>query len=40
MADRHDKLYSVIEIDDGRLDLQRGAIEVSVSVDTIVFVQV
>jgi hypothetical protein len=39
-AFRDDKLYTVIEIDHGRLDLYRGIIEGSVSVDTIISVQV
>jgi hypothetical protein len=39
-AFRDDKLYTVIEIDHGRLDLHRGIIEGSVSVDTIISVQV
>jgi hypothetical protein len=37
---RDDKLYTVIEIDHGRLDLKRGVLEGAVSVDTIVPVQV
>lgn len=39
-AFRDDKLYTVIEIDHGRGDLQRGVIEGSVSVDTIISVQI
>lgn len=39
-AFRDDKLYTVIEIDHARFDLRRGVLEGSVSVDTIVSVQV
>ncbi len=39
-AFRDDKLYTVIEIEHGRKDVRRGVIEGSVSVDTIISVQV
>ncbi len=39
-AFRDDKLYTVIEIEHGRWDLERGVIDGTVSVDTIVSVQV
>jgi hypothetical protein len=39
-AFRDDKLYTVIEIEHGRAGLQRGIIEGTVSVDTIISVQV
>ncbi|WP_037110771.1 hypothetical protein [Rhizobium sp. 2MFCol3.1] len=39
-AFRDDKLYTVIEIEHGRADLQRGIVEGTVSVDTIISVQV
>ncbi len=39
-AFRDDKLYTVIEIDHGRHDVQRGVLSGDISVDTIVPVQV
>jgi hypothetical protein len=39
-AFRDDKLYTVIEIEHGRRDLRRGVVEGTVSVDTIVSVQI
>ena len=38
-AFRDDKLYTVIEIERGRIDLKRGVIAGEISVDTIVPVQ-
>ncbi|KQV78175.1 hypothetical protein [Rhizobium sp. Root1220] len=39
-AFRDDKLYTVIEVEHGRSDLERGVVEGTVSVDTILPVQV